>query len=158
MKINNIVLSCMLPLSLIACGGGGGSDSSAPAAPDTSQTEPEETPVEPVVEVNTVDVVASEDFLVKSTAELTLSIEIADLRFERAYLNLCHQTDSAEIDYNNCIVKTPLKNGMFEKTITIGHDVDQLELQVWRYDPTAEPYTYVWVRDGEASMNWSVGS
>lgn len=66
--INKTLIACSLALILTGCGGGGGDTGGQTPTPT-----PTPTPTEPVV-VNTIDVVAEDDFAFRTDMDLTLSL------------------------------------------------------------------------------------
>lgn len=175
-------LKVMIFLSLLstlgACGGGGGSGSEGGSTTSTNTTSNESTtsnndsavdtdtvsfvtpPTEsaPTVIQSTSDLVTTEDFIFSAVDELDITIALNDLQYERAYINLCHfketQDQSQTIDYSNCVLNTPLKNGSFERGIALGNDITALKMEIWRYDINQEPLSYTWSR--ENGLDWTI--
>ncbi len=150
----------MLVLLLAACGGGGsggGSDTSSSdssSQQNTTSNQVEESTPETSTPEATTMLVTSEDFTLETTAKLSVDVTIKALDGERAYVNICHTNGDGNIDYSNCLVKTPLTNGEYTSDVTIGNEVQVLAMQVWRYSETDEPINFLWQRSN--GLLWSI--
>ena len=95
----------------------------------------------------TSELTTTEEFLIKSTAELTIDVSISELAYQRAYINVCHSTVDNQIDYSNCVIQKPLNDGSINNQVTIGNEVDSLHMEVWTYDVDSIPRSFTWKRD-----------
>lgn len=158
---------------LTACGGGGGGSSSggSAGASDSSTAEPEET-IEPVDiteenvdsqgesevrpdPVSTKDLVVTEEFELRSTGPLLVEVSIPELQYTRSYVNICRKNESGTgLDYNSCLLNTPLKNGELSVELLLGNETNSLDMEVWQYDPAIQPLAFEWTREG--GMVWRV--
>lgn len=162
------VISIFLVLAVTSnCGGGGATGtensdneqspqvnsgvavSDSPALSDEQASVPDDSDF-----VSTVDIVADRDFLFSSTSQLDINVDIYELKSERSYINICHETSQGTIDYKNCLLNAPLNSGQLNKQVALGHDISALHMEIWRYDLDSEPYTYRWSR--EAGLVWDV--
>lgn len=142
--------------TLAACGGSGGSGSSnsnTPAAvePDVETAaealvEPEADLSEPEPPRSTSELMVSEEFVVDSTTKLDLVVDIEELRNERAYLNVCHEDNSGNTDYNNCALRTPLTDGYLLQSLSFGNEVNSLIAEIWRYDVDSQTIIRRWTK------------
>lgn len=140
----------------LGCGGGGGSSDSADDSIGefTGELIPVMDPTPTVVGVNTSELIAEKDFLFNSTGSLNIDVNIQDLEYIRAYINVCYIKDNLDIDYKNCVVNAPLKNGKIQSEIELANDVEVLYMEIWQYGIDEKPLGAVWHRaDG---MVWNV--
>jgi len=134
---------------LAACGGTSGSSSSSS---DDSSSGGSATDIQ-----STADLITEPGFELNSTAALQIDITVSALANERAYLYLCEKEDTDTLNYEQCLVKTPMSGGEYSATFTLGNDVETLGLEIWTYDPTDEPDQYSWTRS-EDGLDWSISS
>ncbi len=106
---------------------------------------------------STADLKTEPEFELKSTATLQLDINITQLADERAYLYVCQRKDTTTLNYDRCLVKTPISEGQYSGTFTLGNDIETLGLEVWTYNPDDEPVQYSWARSKDG-MSWNVSS
>ena len=132
------------------CGGtsGGSSDEGNNLTPNPTPTpSPEVT--------STAELQTTAEFEFSSTEALTLDLDIVRLASERGYLYVCQKKDANTLNYDRCLVKTPISNGQYDGTFTLGNDIETLGLEVWTYDPADEPDSYSWARSKDG-MTWTV--
>lgn len=156
MFINKILLIATSAFLIVACGGGGGS-TEAPASEIETNSGSSESTEETTTENNpetTTMLVTGEEFLLETNADISINIVIRELFGQRAYVNICHTDTEGNIDYTDCIVKTPLTNGEYMSVITIGNEVEELAMQVWRYSLTEEPINSLWRRSN--GLLWDI--
>lgn len=136
------------------CGGtsGGSSDEGNNLTPS-----PAPTPTPEPEAKSTADLQTTAEFEFSSTEVLTLDLDIARLANERGYLYVCQKKDTSTLNYDRCLVKTPISNGQYDGTFTLGNDIETLGLEVWTYNPDDEPVQYSWARSKDG-MSWNVSS
>ena len=64
------------------------------------------------------------------------------------------QAGLGTFDYKNCIYSGPLNAGTLEKTFTIANDVNNLTLEIWRYEENVTPMVATWQRS--SGMVWEI--
>ena len=106
---------------------------------------------------SSADLKVDPNFELKSTGLLKLDVDLASLANERAYLYVCQRKDTTTLNYDRCLVKTPISQGQYDGTFTLGNDIETLGLEVWTYNPDDEPVQYSWARSKDG-MNWNVSS
>lgn len=66
----------------------------------------------------------------------------------RAYLNVCQsKADSNKADYQNCVLRKPIKNGELSQQVTLSRQDIALVAEIWLYDSNPEPLRYQWQYD-----------
>jgi len=144
MNVNKTSTCLALAVLLSACGGTSGSGGSSDGLGDGS------------TEVrSTADLQTTAEFELKSTEALELEVSVAALADERAYLYVCQKKDTSTLNYDRCLVKTPMSGGQYSGTFTLGNDIETLGLEVWTYDPADDPDQHSWSRSVHG-MNWTV--
>jgi len=106
---------------------------------------------------SSADLKVDPNFELKSTGLLKLDVDLASLANERAYLYVCQRKDTTTLNYDRCLVKTPISEGQYSGTFTLGNDTETLGLEVWTYNPDDEPVQYSWARSKDG-MSWNVNS
>jgi hypothetical protein len=106
---------------------------------------------------SSADLKVDPNFELKSTGLLKLDVDLASLANERAYLYVCQRKDTTTLNYDRCLVKTPISEGQYSGTFTLGNDTETLGLEVWTYNPDDEPVQYSWARSKDG-MSWNVSS
>ncbi len=156
-KYNMLLLSA---ISLCGCGGGSDSDTSSNSNYQKNNTDTvTETLVETNIQatnVNLEDLVTSETFLLDSKRNVALSIDISELYNSRAYLNICHTKKDGNLDYQNCLIRGPLKDGKHKGEIELGNEVEHLAMEIWTYETSEEPITSNWHNTND--NKWTVTS
>ncbi|MDP2562847.1 hypothetical protein [Psychrobium sp. 1_MG-2023] len=152
-------------LSITSCGGGG-SDESATAQPTISQT-PSTQPTEPQVTTTptnsaqgatkTTDLIIEPGFSLTSDVELQIDVFLPDLN-ERAYLNVCPAPPQGiNVNFESCLLRTPLNNGVFKQTILLSQPQVKLVAQVWLYTQASPFKEYEWqYTSGELQPTFSL--
>lgn len=156
LKDKKINMMAILLFSLFnsGCGGGGSSDSVDNSVSESINATVPAVDSTPEVIVNTGDLISEKDFLFNSTGSLDIDVNIKSLEYTRAYINICYVNDDLNIDYQNCVVNAPLKNGRMQSEIELANDVELLYMAVWQYGIDETPLSAVWQRtDG---MTWNV--
>lgn len=136
----------LLAVLLGACGGTSGSSSSS------DNTGGSDTDVR-----STADIKTEAEFELKSTASLQVTVNLSELVGQRAYLYICQKQDVSTLNYDRCLVKTPMSDGQYSGTFTLGNEIETLGMEVWSYDPAEEPRPYSWARS-QSGMTWDVSS
>lgn len=155
------VLFCSTGI-IVSCGGGGGGsiDSNSNASVNSQMlTEENDDTVEagneyPRDSVSSTDIVSSEEFLFRGISTLEVHVAIASLKYRRAYINICHQDKDGNLQYDNCLLNAPLKNGQISADIALANDVNKLGMTIWQYSPEHDPMEYSWMRSDV--MLWAV--
>ena len=90
---------------------------------------------------------APENFVFDTDFELIVDIDIASRTTERAYFSLCKDftrtDDFIKVDYDSCMIRTPLVEGRYYDQIEISYEVTELVLAVWFYDENKDPEIYI---------------
>ncbi len=151
--MKTLILSTLMALPLIGCGGGGGggSSSSSPAAPVIAPT--------PTAEVvKTEDLVAPEGFDYNPIETRTLSVDIASLSTARAYLTVYGEYQVAPNgdnvpSYNTKLATLALNNGVGDVELALGEVDSDYLAEIWFYDGT-EPMQVV-LNSSDTQWNWN---
>lgn len=104
--------------------------------------------------VSSADIVSSEEFLFRGISTLEVHVVIESLKYRRAYINICHQDKDGNLQYDNCLLNAPLKNGQISTDIALANDINELGMTIWQYSPEDDPMEYSWMRS--EVMLWTV--
>lgn len=170
--MKHLFLSLIIVFCLIACGGGG-SEQSAQTAPTTTSNSASQTSsanadtssstsnsdansenssgsnAEDTSENNNTgtimtDLIIDQSFTLKTDFDLLIDAKIAANNV-RAYLNICQSfANTGKADYQNCVLRKPLKNGELKQQITLSRQDIALVAEIWLYDSNPEPLRYQW--------------
>ena len=166
MKYRNYLSTTMLAALLSGCGGGGGDDSATELSvivplPATSnvtssvvvdssvQTTPTTNTETAIVETatRTRELRVGEDFDFTSSSSIDVQINLSSEAGLESYLTICVSPMLDEIGtFSNdeqCLVRTPLENGIFQGQIARTNDVNNLVVSVWGYEGL-QPRTWHW--------------
>ncbi|KZY40241.1 hypothetical protein CWC26_01510 [Pseudoalteromonas sp. S4488] len=153
----------IISLFLSACGGGGEGSSSTEAVsttvtqtPTTSTPPPETTPPDTSVETETMaDLTIAPQFDLSSKIELNIDVDL-NMGDSRAYLNICLKGDDNKADYDQCLLRAPLKQSKLTSTVMLANSALELVAEVWFYDSQNEPLRFEWQYDGEQSAVFTI--
>ena len=93
---------------------------------------------------------ASADFIFSSAWDLEIDVNVTE-RMPNAYLALCADFDDQdgeryEVNYANCRLKTPTRDGVFEDTLRMSASVDQMVAVLFPLDNPGAREFYRWER------------
>ncbi len=148
---------------LSACGGGGEGSTSAKAesttvtqTPTTSTPPPETTPPETSTDpVTMVDLTIAPEFDLSSKIELSVDVDL-NMGDSRAYLNICLKGDDNKADYNQCLLRSPLKQSKLTATVMLANSALELVAEVWFYDSQNEPLRFHWQHEEGQSAVFTI--
>ncbi len=154
--MRTLILTFTLTSLLLGCGGASEQErDTAQGGSVSDQTNEEaqnadeaDTPVQ-----ESWDIVAEEGFLFQASNTLSLNIDLPEFQNRRAYINLCQINEHNSINYQNCILKSPLRNGYFNKEVDIGNQIEHLALAIWPYTGE-DPLVFQWERT--AGLDWVI--
>ena len=153
----------IISLMLSACGGGGEGSTSAKAesttvtqTPTTSTPPPETTPPETSTDpVTMVDLTIAPEFDLSSKIELSVDVDL-NMGDSRAYLNICLKGDDNKADYNQCLLRSPLKQSKLTATVMLANSALELVAEVWFYDSQNEPLRFHWQHEEGQSAVFTI--
>ncbi|KTF15107.1 hypothetical protein [Pseudoalteromonas sp. H105] len=150
--MNKLTITLCFSVCLTACGGGGDEKSTptpvqATTATTTTSTVSTDTSTTEPASEGVMGLTIEDDFNLSTKFELDIDVNL-NAGDQRAYLNVCYRKgDSDRADYNNCVVRTPLMQGMVETTIVMSRQDIDLVAEIWFYDASTEPLSYSWQFD-----------
>jgi hypothetical protein len=98
-------------------------------------------------EVIMTNLTIDQSFDLKTDFDLLIDAKISTGNV-RAYLNICQsKVDSNKADYQNCILRKPIKNGELSQQVTLSRQDIALVAEIWLYDNNPEPLRYQWQYD-----------
>ena len=153
----------IMSLILSACGGGGEGSTSTKAGsttvaqtPTTNTPPPETTPPDTSVETETMaELTIAPEFDLSSKMELNIDVDL-NMGDSRAYLNICLKGEDNKADYNQCLLRAPLKQSKLTSTVMLANSALELVAEVWFYDAQSEPLRFEWQYDGEQSAVFTI--
>lgn len=168
--MDNLYRLLLLSIFLSACGG---SENSTPV-PAVGESQPvdvviESNPDQPAVtefslvessplETGAViestaqtshEIIVPDDFSLNSERSFNLRINRSEDDNQAAYLSLCsdykqHSNGSYSINYESCLLRTPLNEINYEAVITVTNDTKALVAALWFMDGTKDPIITNW--------------
>lgn len=150
----NMSMCFVLSGFVAACGGSGGGGSTDRSAVSTPSPSPSPMAVHEEAPVSTADLITSEEFLFKGTSAIRISIHIDALQYRRAYINICHRDSGGNLQYGNCLLNAPFKNGRLDTEILLAHDVNELGMSIWQYSSESQAMEFTWMRN--EGLTWVV--
>lgn len=124
-------------------------ETGSPSQPDDSTTQPEEptTPEEPDTSVSTRELSTLDEFTFDNIQTISLDIALPELAQERAVVNVCFPNDAGTIDRRNCLLQSPLDQGVIEASLNPGLHQTRLLMEIWRFSDLENPLEYEWSHD-----------
>ena len=78
-----------------------------------------------------------------SDFDLTVDVDISSRTVDRAFLSICKNFEDNEgtitVDYESCLVRTSLNNGVYSDVLDISNEIDELAFAIWFYSEGTEP-------------------
>jgi len=152
--MNKLTITLCFSVCLTACGGGGDEKATptsvqATTSTTTTTTVSTDTSTTAPVSEGMVGLTIADDFNLSTKFELGIDVNL-NAGDQRAYLNVCYRKgESDRADYNNCVVRAPLTQGMVETTIVMSRQDIELVAEIWFYDSSTEPLSYSWQFDAQ---------
>jgi len=107
-------------------------------APGDSKT----TPSGSKSEQSSNSITIASDFTLSSTSEIGVEVVLSSHPNSPAYLSICHEkhnSEPLEIDYENCILRSPVKSGYFFGNFKLPAHHTKLKTAIWYYDLSIPP-------------------
>jgi hypothetical protein len=148
--------SILASMTLMAgCGGGGGggdegasSGGSASFTAASAQTQ------------NITDLSISYDNSLESVYQVDVDVVLNQLAGKDAYISICDnaeaQGDPNQVDYDNCLVKSSLEDGLAEFDLRVVNHCESLIAVVWVMEPDQTPLVYTFDHDGQKQSSWLI--
>jgi len=134
--------------TLVACGGGSDEGAIGSVASSVNNLVISQPPLEPVVIRSTEDLVVTDSFLFKSHFDIELNVNVSA---DYDYLIVCYPTENDQPNYEDCLIRRELENGVATEELLLTNDTDQLLVVIWDYDDINTPLSRFWDRslDGD---------
>lgn len=151
---NGIIASFAL-LTLTACGGGGGGGSAPAASPGGSAGASSSDPNKDVS--SAAELVVPKEFKFSSSYELPVDVNISGTTTERAFLSICPNYTAKngggfDIDYQNCLIRTPFSNGTYTGNLTVTNDKTKLIAAIWFFGTGRDAMFSEWSKDSGTDL------
>ncbi|WP_114765233.1 hypothetical protein [Vibrio rhodolitus] len=179
-----LLTALCLSLTLSACGGGGGGDgggnqggsgsasplaasttsssstNSAPAnpAPTLAPAPPAPTsgPGTPAPQVQNIESLSiAADNNLASTYQVTVDVNLTQLAGKQAYIAICPNS-GASIEYEKCVVKASLDDGIGSFDLTLPNHLDALVAEITPMEANSSPLIYTWDFNNQAQNTWLI--
>lgn len=159
--LRNFILAITIFVS--ACGGSAGSNENPTNGSSVADVDSiVNIPVDDVLPVPTVqstkELEANQFFDLSSSYELSVDIDISKKISEsRAFLSICSDFEVLEsgeikIGYENCILRTSIKNGLYKGNLNVTNDNEKLIVAIWFFDSDEKPYIKIWGKNDENKL------
>ena len=156
--MNKLTIILCFSVCLVACGGGGGDEkatassvqpTTATTTTSTASTTDTPTPATESGSTGMQGLTIANDFNLSTKFELDIDVNL-NAGDQRAYLNVCYKKDQSDrADYNNCVVRTPLTQGVIDTKVVMSRQDIELVAEIWFYDSSTEPLSYSWQYDSQ---------
>ncbi len=146
-------------LTLSACGGGGGGGSGDSATGNAGGTGGSNTgnadgtgnSVNQVQEMKDLSIARANEL--RAVTELNIEVRVTAAR---SYLSICPDPGAeitvSSLDYDSCLVRSPLDGSSRSFTLDLPNHVDQLVAILWFYDAGKQPLIQRWQRNSGGSF------
>jgi hypothetical protein len=147
--------SILASMTLMAgCGGGGGGDEGASSGGSASFT------AASAQTQNNTDLSISYDNSLESVYQVDVDVVLNQLAGKDAYISICDnaeaQGDPNQVDYDNCLVKSSLEDGLAEFDLRVVNHCESLIAVVWVMEPDQTPLVYTFDHDGQKQSSWLI--
>jgi len=118
-------------LSVSACGPG-----------EPEESEKKTSTAASTKELSSHNILIDPNFTLKSTKKIDVEVVLSSYPNSIAYLSICHEkqnNDLIEIDYENCILRSPVKGGYFTGSFKLPAHQVNLQAAIWHYDLSISP-------------------
>jgi len=153
--MNKLTITLCFSVCLVGCGGGGGDDKATSSVQSTTAATTTSAASTTDTTTTTTDsdltgmqgLTIANDFNLSTKFELDIDVNL-NAGDQRAYLNVCYKKDQSDrADYNNCVVRSPLTQGMIDTKVVMSRQDIELVAEIWFYDSSTEPLSYSWQYD-----------
>lgn len=153
--MNKLTITLCFSVCLVGCGGGGGDDKATSSVQSTTAATTTSAASTTDTTTTTTDsdltgmqgLTIANDFNLSTKFELDIDVNL-NAGDQRAYLNVCYKKDQSDrADYNNCVVRTPLTQGVIDTKVVMSRQDIELVAEIWFYDSSTEPLSYSWQYD-----------
>ncbi|MDB2355857.1 hypothetical protein N9V89_01330 [Pseudoalteromonas sp.] len=153
--MNKLTITLCFSVCLVGCGGGGGDDKATSSVQSAAATTTTSAASTTDTTTTTTDsdltgmqgLTIANDFNLSTKFELDIDVNL-NAGDQRAYLNVCYKKDQSDrADYNNCVVRSPLTQGMIDTTVVMSREDIELVAEIWFYDSSTQPLSYSWQYD-----------
>ena len=155
--MNKLTITLCFSVCLVGCGGGGGDDKATSSVQSTTAATTTSAASTTDTTTTTTDsdltgmqgLTIANDFNLSTKFELDIDVNL-NAGDQRAYLNVCYKKDQSDrADYNNCVVRTPLTQGVIDTKVVMSRQDIELVAEIWFYDSSTEPLSYSWQYDSQ---------
>ena len=137
-----------------------------------SATDTDETNNAATEERNDTEIIVSENtrltselssdpyFTFKTSHSIMLDFSWSAMGQQRSYLSICQEATenpdgSWSIDYESCLLRAPVTDGVFQGEIEITNDRTVLYAELWSYDATTPPLRMKFTTANSAQETWN---
>jgi hypothetical protein len=167
--MNKLYIFVCLSMLITACGGGGSESSKAVTLPPAEEPSPAPIQSPPAITEFSLEerdpkeagdmigssaktsheIVVPDGFALSSERSFDLRITRSQDDNQAAYLSLCkdykqHNDGSYSINYDSCLLRTPLSDINYEGVIIVTNDTVGLVAALWFMDESKEPLFTEW--------------
>lgn len=153
----------LLLITLTACGGSGtdGDTSTPPAETSASDSSTStngdgETSSPPATLAAHINVPEGFDFAASKL--VTVDVQLENQSVGETYLTVCRVSSVGKPDYDECLVRTPVKNGLYQGELQVSNDIESLIATLWSFNPAEVINTYTWVREENGQLPIKIGN
>ena len=159
MRIFSRIFFYIMTILIIACGG---NDQDSNITPNI-QTKNVADNNSDTISINLSDPVSTTSELIvpngfsfSTTYSIYIDIDISHLSSTRAYLSICGEFtldayQDITVDYESCILRTGMNNGIYTGDIQVPNDKEQLVIAIWFYDANIAPSMTLWNKNNANS-------
>lgn len=150
---------------MTGCGGGGGGDEggsgSASSGTGSNPSGSSTNVVTASAQTQSItDLSISYDNSLESVYQVDVDVVLNQLAGKDAYISICDnaeaQGDANQVDYDNCLVKSSLEDGLAEFDLRVVNHCESLIAVVWVMKPDQTPLVYTFDHDGQKQSSWLI--
>lgn len=156
MPLFSSILASMTLMTGCGGGGGGGEGGSGSASSGSSTSV-----VAASAQTQSItDLSISYDNSLESVYQVDVDVVLNQLAGKDAYISICDnaeaQGDPNQVDYDNCLVKSSLEDGLAEFDLRVVNHCESLIAVVWVMEPDQTPLVYTFDHDGQQQSSWLI--
>ena len=153
-----VTMTCSL--LLVACGGGDDGDGSNSSPTASAAPAPSAVPLPTSTRLSVTDLNIAPENNLESVYTVDIPVDISAVSTSRAFISVCDnsiaQGDLTKLDFENCLLKGSLSQGIGNFDLRIPNHCKELIAIIWIMEKNRTPLTYTLSHDNQKETYWMI--